>query len=93
MLDMTSTAPTNAGKHVTPNIACVRSQRYTKGLVLQFGKMTLCIVTLSNIQFFVRPNVISDGHTNPLSIHQSPLRAFWALSDRPVSPYINSCMA
>jgi len=81
MLDMTSTAPTNAGKHVTPNIACVRSQRYAKGSVLQFAHITLCIITLRNIQLFVRPNVIPDGHTNPLSIHQSPLRAFWALSD------------
>jgi len=29
-LEMTSDAPTNAGKHVTLNIACARNQRHTK---------------------------------------------------------------
>jgi len=28
-LEMMSDAPTNAGKHITPNIACVRSQQST----------------------------------------------------------------
>ena len=30
MLEMTSDAPTNAGKDVTPSIPFARSQRYTK---------------------------------------------------------------
>ena len=30
MLEMTSDAPTNAGKHVTSNIASGHNQRYTK---------------------------------------------------------------
>ena len=31
--EMTSDAPTNAGKHVTPNVACARCQRNTNYII------------------------------------------------------------
>ena len=42
---MTSDALTNAEKHVTSNIACVLSQRYTKYSVFWLARITLCIPT------------------------------------------------
>ena len=51
-------APTNAGKHVTSNIACVRSQRNTKDKYFDWSNKV------------VEPTVISGGLTNGLSIRQ-----------------------
>ena len=63
---MTFNAPTNAGKYVTSNIACERSQRYTKQPRLLIG-LKMC-VKLHNFLTFVGPNVISDGLTLETSI-------------------------
>jgi len=41
-------APTNAGKHVSSNIASARSQRYTKYSVFWLAHKTLCVMTLRN---------------------------------------------
>jgi len=70
MLEMMSNAPTNAGKHVTTNIACVHSQRYTQHVVFWLAQMMLCLMMLPNTCFppFIRPNIISGGPTNGLLI-------------------------
>jgi len=70
MLEMTSDAPTNAGKHVTSNTAGARSQRYTKYSVIWLAKMALRLMMLRNFPPYVGPNVISYGPSNGLSIHQ-----------------------
>jgi len=40
---MAFNAPTNVGKHVTSNIACARSQWYTKNSVFLLAQMTLAL--------------------------------------------------
>jgi len=62
MLEMTSDALTNAGKHVTSDIACAHSQQNTNDSVFQLAVMTLCVMTC-NFLSFADPNVISDGTT------------------------------
>jgi len=64
MLEMMSDAPTNAGKQVTSNVECERSQGNTKDSVFWLVKMMLCAITLHTFLPFVGPNVISDGPTN-----------------------------
>jgi len=58
-------APTNAGKHVTSNIACARTQRHTQYLVIWKAQM-VCVVSLRSFLHFV----ILDGPTNGPSIRQ-----------------------
>jgi len=72
MLEMTSDASTNAGKHVILTIACAHSQRYTKDSVFSLAKNDFVHLTLRNFPPFVEPNsnVNSDGPTNRLSIRQ-----------------------
>ena len=55
---MTTDAPTNAGKHVTSNIACVCCQRYTKYSVFWLSQMTLCVTTLHKYLPFVEASVV-----------------------------------
>ena len=52
-LEMTTDAPTNAGKHVTSNIASARSQRYTTDSVFRLAQTTLCVMTIRNFPPFV----------------------------------------
>jgi len=42
---MTSDAPTKARKHITSNVACASSQRYTKDSVVWFVQTLLCFIT------------------------------------------------
>ena len=67
-LEMTSNAPTNAGKHVWLNIACACSPQNTKDTVFWLAQMTLCITALSNFRHFVKSNIFSGGSTNGLLI-------------------------
>jgi len=71
MLEMTSDAPTNAGKHVMSNITFVR---YTKDSVFWLAQMTLRIMTFRNFPPCAETNIISDGPTNRSSIRQLTLR-------------------
>jgi len=60
---MTSDAQTNA---------CVHYQRHTTDSVFRLALSLLCIMMLHNILSYVRPNIISHGPTNGLSIRQLP---------------------
>jgi len=60
----------NVGKQVKRNIACEQSLQYPKDLVFCSAQAMLCVMTLHAFQSFVRPNVISEGLTNRLSIRQ-----------------------
>jgi len=64
---MTSDAPTSVGKHITLKVACTHSQWYTQDLVFWLADMTR-IMTLHNFPQNLRPNVISDGPSNGMSI-------------------------
>jgi len=66
MLEMMSSAPTKAGKHVLSNVACVRYQWYTNDPVFWLAQLMLCIMTGRNFPPFVGPNDILNG----LSIRQ-----------------------
>jgi len=58
---MTSDAPSDGGKHVTPNTACARSQPYTTDWVFKFAEITLQFMMLGNFSPFVGPNIILNG--------------------------------
>jgi len=53
------------------NIACACCQPWDS--VFRLAQIMLCIMTLHNFPPFVGPNVISNGPTNRLSIHQLSL--------------------
>ena len=67
LLEIMSSAPTNAGKHVMSNIACAHCQRFTKDSVFWLA-VVRCQDTY--IPPFVEPKVISDGPANRLLIHK-----------------------
>jgi len=50
---MTSDAPTNARKHVTPNMACPRGQRYTDDSVFWLAQIRLYVMAFRNLPPFV----------------------------------------
>jgi len=68
---MTPDAPRNAGKHITSNVAGVRSQQYTKESGFWLAQMTLCVETLHHFMFppFIR-QINPGGTTYGLSLRQ-----------------------
>jgi len=62
---MTLDSPTNAGKHVTSNV-----KQHTNNSVFWLAQMILFVMMIHNFPPFIRPNVISNGMTDDLSIHQ-----------------------
>jgi len=55
MLEMTL----DLGKHVMTNVACAKSEQYTKDSVCRLAQITLCITMLCYFLLFLSPNVIS----------------------------------
>jgi len=62
MVEIMSDVPTNAGKHVTSNVACVRCQQNTN------NKMTKFVIMLCIFPRFVGPKVISNATTAVRSV-------------------------